>query len=202
MSVGVGYVPLLQNPPHHLANMVAKDSPLMIDCPPHKGGGMSSAHSDLDAAIAKLRMTAYMWQAMTAEDLRSKDLGRRTFRLDEEWTADTVSRDFLNARLIDRLDCEGAMRSTARVHVVRSEKTVKELRDANVAQQNPSAQKDGALFDYFQQALQQAGGPFVAGACPVVAGLILDSHYDVSQKLIVGHAALGCHKPEGLSLGM
>lgn len=50
------------------------------DCPPSKRGGFYSAHADLDGAIAKLRMTAYMWQALTAEDMRSKDLGRRSFR--------------------------------------------------------------------------------------------------------------------------
>lgn len=66
--------------------MIAKDSPLLIDCPPQKRGGISSAHSDLDAAINKFRMTAYMWQALTAEDLRVKGLDRRSFRLEEEWT--------------------------------------------------------------------------------------------------------------------
>lgn len=85
-------------------------SPLLIDCPPHKGGGISSAHADVDAAIAKFRMTAYMWQAMTAEDMRMKGLGRRSFRLDEEWTVDTVSREFSNASHTDSLHAEGAMR--------------------------------------------------------------------------------------------
>ena len=65
------YIPLLQYPPLHLAIMVAKDSPLLMDCPPQKAGGLSSAHSDLNAAVEKFRMTAYMWQAMTAEDMRS-----------------------------------------------------------------------------------------------------------------------------------
>lgn len=108
--ITVTYIPLLQFPPLHLAIMVAKDSPLIIDCPSHKRGGFSSAHSDLEAAIAKFRMTAYMWQAMTAEDLRLKGLGRRSFRLDEEWAADTVSRAFINAAYDDSLDYEGAMR--------------------------------------------------------------------------------------------
>lgn len=44
----VTYIPLLQFPPLHLAIMVAKDSPLLIDCPPSKRGGFSSAHADLD----------------------------------------------------------------------------------------------------------------------------------------------------------
>ena len=34
--LNLDYVPLLQSPPLHLAIMVAKDSPLLIDCPPGK----------------------------------------------------------------------------------------------------------------------------------------------------------------------
>lgn len=200
--IHVHYVPLLQYPPLHLAIMVAADSSCIIDCPPKKEAGFSSAHSDLDAAIAKFRMTAYMWQAMTAEDMRLKGLGRRSFRLDEQWMADTVSRDFLNAQHNGSLEQDGAMRSTAKVNVVRSTKTVKDLRDPNIAQQNPSASRPDALFDFFKDALVEAGGPFASDAHPIVAGLILDSHYNVSKKLIVGHAALGCHDPRGISLGM
>ncbi|KAF2469163.1 metallopeptidase [Lindgomyces ingoldianus] len=201
-QINLTYIPLLQYPPLHLAIMVAKDSPLLIDCPPNKRGGFSSAHSDLDAAIAKFRMTAYMWQAMTAEDLRLKGLGRRTFRLDEEWAADTVSREFLNARYDDSLNNEGAMRATAKIHVIRSSKTTKEIRDADLAQQNPSAQRKDDLFNWFTDALKEAGGPFTSSAHPIVAGLILDSHYSITQDLILGHAALGCHNPSGISLGM
>lgn len=78
------YAPLLQVPPLHLAIVVAKDPLIMIDCPPHERAAMSSAHSDLIAAIAKLRMTACMWQAFIAEDMRAEGLGRRSFRLGEE----------------------------------------------------------------------------------------------------------------------
>lgn len=202
IEISVNYIPLLQQPPLHLAIMVAADSPCLIDCPPHKASGLSSAHSSMEAAVAKLRMTAYMWQAMTAEDMRLKGLGRRTFRFDEEWTADTVSREFLQAGHNGSLDHEGAMRSTAKVHLIRSDKSTKEIRDANIAQQNPCAQRKNSLFDFFLDALKTAGGPFASDARPIVAGLILDSHYNVSKKLIVGHAALGCHNPEGISLGM
>jgi hypothetical protein len=202
IEINVNYVPLLQYPPLHLVIMVAADSPCLIDCPPSKAAGISSAHADLDAAIAKFRMTAYMWQAMTAEDLRLQGAGRRSFRLDEEWAADTISRAFLNARVDEALDSEGAMRSTAKINIIRSSKTVKEIRDKNIAQQNPAAHRKNDLFDYFLDALKEAGGPFTSDARPIVAGLILDSHYNVSQKLILGHAALGCHNPGGISLGM
>ncbi|EJD32777.1 hypothetical protein AURDEDRAFT_77464 [Auricularia subglabra TFB-10046 SS5] len=194
-SLKVNYLPLLQYPPLLLAIMVAKDSPLLMDCPPHKARGISSAHSDLDAAIAKLRMAAYMWQALTAEDLRSKGLGRRSFRLEEEWAVDTVSRDFAQAALEGPMFARNSesihMRSTAKVHVIRSDKTVKELRDPQVAQQNQNANQRDKLYDYFKAALLEHGGPFDATAQPTVAGLILDSHYSPQQNLILAHAALG-----------
>lgn len=197
-SVLLVYQPLLQIPPLHLAIMVAKDSPLVIDCPPAKYGAISSAHNSLDAVIAKFRMTAYMWQALTAEDVREKELGRRTFRFEEEWTADTTSFQTF------RTNAEGAvvMKSLPKVHIVRTEKTVAELRDAQIAQQNPGARRPHELHEIFTRALKAHGGPFESTCRPVVAGLILDSCYSLDQNLILGHAALGCHQRSGLSLGM
>lgn len=192
----LNYVPLLQTPPLHLAIMIAKDSPLLIDCPPNKRGAISSAHSDLDAAVKKFRMTAYMWQALTAEDLRSKHLGRRSFRLEEEWADETLSREFLKNPTVTR------MSSTAKIHLIRSEKTVAEIRDAQVAQQNEQGQRRDDLHKYFEESLKKHGGPFTASAHPIVAGLILDSSFSAEQNLILGHAALGCSNTQGLSLGV
>ncbi|KAL5348065.1 hypothetical protein ACLOAV_006545 [Pseudogymnoascus australis] len=196
IQVELNYIPLLQTPPLHLAIMIAKDSPLLIDCPPSKRGAISSAHSDLDAAVKKFRMTAYMWQALTAEDLRSKHLGRRSFRLEEEWAEETLSREFLKSFT------KSQMSSTAKIHLVRSEKTVAEIRDAQVAQQNEQSHRREDLHKYFEEALKKHGGPFVASSHPIVAGLILDSSFSAEQNLILGHAALGCSNTRGLSLGI
>lgn len=174
--------------------MVAKDSPLAIDCPPRKYGGLSSAHSSLEAAIAKFRTTAYMWQALTAEELRKDGLGRRSFRLEEEWAADSLSQSFTTH--------DAKMQSTAKIHLIRADKTVAELRDAQIAQQNPSGRRRDDLHKIFSEALSAHGAPFASEARPVVAGLILDSHYDAESKLILAHAALGAHNPSGLSLGI
>ena len=193
------YIPLLQCPPLHLAVMVAKDSPLLMDCPPQKAGGLSSAHSDLTAAIEKFRMTAYMWQAMTAEDMRTKGLGRRTFRLEEEWTIDTVSRDFINARHTDLRHFEDAVRSTAKVTVVKSSKTKNEI--LFVAGRGSRINGDNELFDIFMEALADHGGPFDVQTSPVVAGLILDAHYDQRNDQTAGHVSTGRHQPKGVSLG-
>jgi len=198
-TLTVTYIPLLQTPPLHLAIMVAKDSALLIDCPLMKRGGISSAHADIDAAISKFRTTAYMWQALTAEDMRSKGLGRRSFRLDEEWTTETLSREYVQVSLESSAS---HMRSTAKIHLVRSDKTVAELRDAQVAQQNPNGCRKDDLHKYFTAALEAYGGIFDSSAHPVVAGLILDSAYSSEQNLVLGHAALGAYNPTGISLGM
>lgn len=194
----VNYVPLLQLPPLHLAIMVAKDSPLLIDCPSSKHGSISSAHRGIDAAIAKFRTTAYMWQALTAEDLRQKGLGRRSFRLDEEWNVNTTTeRAFKPVP-----DTASVTRTVAKVHIVSSEKTVAELRDPDYAQQNSHGRKRDELHKIFEDALRAYGGSFASTNRPVVAGLVLDSTYSPETNLIHAHAALGCHKRNGLSLGI
>lgn len=205
LEVQVTYIPLLETPPLHLAIMIGKDSPLLIDCPPAKHGGISSTHSSLDAAIAKFRMTAYMWQAMTAEDMRMKGLQRRAFRLEEEWSADTTSSMFLNVFHEEELFAAGAMRATAKVHLIPSTHTVKEIRDIKNAQHNHHGRGRSTLHTWFTDAIQAYGKSntsFSASARPVVAGLILDSHYSPTRDIILGHAALGAHNPSGLSLGI
>lgn len=203
----VTYLPLLQTPPLHLAVLVAADSPLLMDCPPHKAAGISSAHAGLDAAVRKLRMAAYMWQAGTAEDMRGKGLGRRAFRLEEEWGrgVDTVSSAFVNAAC--ELDHDpssfaaGAEEgggecspyaATAKVHVVRTERTVAELRNAGNRMK---------LRDWFCDALVKhhsggdvSGGPF-AGPDTVVAGLVLDSHYSAAQDAVLANPVM---PPQGV----
>ncbi|KAF7332389.1 hypothetical protein MKEN_00120700 [Mycena kentingensis (nom. inval.)] len=178
----VVYQPLLQLPPLHLAILVAKDSPLVIDCPPSKFGAISNAHSSLDAAIAKFRLTAYMWQAQTAEDLRLKGLGRRSFRLDEERGRDTTVRLASVPAVVPK------------VHIVRTDKTVAELRE------------EGApLQDIFLGALRAYGAPFDAADRPVVAGLILDTHYSPTNDQLGGQASApsgSAFNPDGISLGM
>ncbi|KAL4871503.1 hypothetical protein BDV12DRAFT_194268 [Aspergillus spectabilis] len=198
VSISLNYVPLLQLPPLHLAILVAKDSPLLIDCPPAKYGAVSTAHSSLDAAVAKLRMSAYMWQALTAEDFQEKGLGRRSFRLDEEWGSNTTLQTFHQEGKVG-----GTMSTVAKVHIIRSEKSVAKIRDAQVAQQNPRGRDRDALHRYFETALAASGIPvFESRNRPVVAGLVLDAHYSAEQSMILGHAALGCHKPDGISLGI
>lgn len=159
------YIPLLQTPPLYLAILIAKDSPLVIDCPPAKRGRISTAHSALDAAIQKFRMTAYMWQAIIAEEMKETHLGRRTFRLEEEWDSETLT--------MDRKFCSTLhMQSTAKVHLVRTEKTVAELYHISSTE---SVDGKTTLSDVFRDALQKYGPPFESSRSPMVAGIVLDT---------------------------
>ncbi|ODQ56121.1 hypothetical protein SAICODRAFT_86701 [Saitoella complicata NRRL Y-17804] len=167
--LNVSYLPLTQNPPLHLAILVAKDSPHKFDTMPNRGP------NDLEEAKKKLRMAGYLWQSFTAEQMHRNGMGRRTFRLDEEWGLDTLS-------------SPPALRQTARIHVIRTDKTTAELRHPNRAQQNPQGNDTGALFGITLDALRAAGIPFTNGKV-WVACLLLDAHWD--GKLITAHAALG-----------
>ncbi|KAK7206832.1 putative peptidase family-domain-containing protein [Myxozyma melibiosi] len=178
-NLQLNYTPLLQNAPLHLAIMVARDSEFKFDSPPAK---TESEGNGLEAASRKLRVAGYLMQAFTGEQMSRNGMGRRTFRLDEEWAPDTLSR------------YDGRSRMTAKIHVIRSDKTMKEIRDADVAQQNDKGKDTGGLFDYALNAIRKHGGPFAptpTGEDTHVAVLILDSKWDPKRNLIRGHAAIG-----------
>ena len=210
LELKLTHVPMTQIPPLHLAVMVAKDSPLLIDCPPSKRGTSSSAHSSLDAVVAKFRMTAYMWQAMTAEDMREKGFGRLSFRLDEEWGTDTTT--------IESSRPSRKKGIVPKVRIIKSESTVAEITAHALPydhlghpapdDMSPScppphrgySRDNQGLFDKFQAAIHASGDPFASSDRPVVAGLILDSHYDATGRTLYGAAAQARHARNGASL--
>lgn len=167
----VNYIPLLQNPPLHLCIFIARDSPCKFDVPPEKRG-----QDTLDVAVEKMRVAGYMWQAFCAEQMQRNGLGWRTFRLDEAWLPDTLS--FQDGK---------RQRHTAQVHIVRSKYSVAEIRDPRRAQQNPNRNDNvPSLHAMFMEDIQRHS--LFKHPC-IVAGLILDTHWD--GKLVLGHAALG-----------
>ncbi|KAL3229121.1 putative zinc metalloproteinase [Nakaseomyces bracarensis] len=175
-TVDCFYSPLDQNLPIHLCLVVAKDSPLQFDSPAsqiQKEGG-----NGLDLAVKKMRIGARLMQAFTNEQMLRNGFGHRTIKFVEEYTWDT------------QFEQRIAMRNTIKVHIVRSDKTTNEIRDIDVAQQNPNAKRSGDLFGMAMDALRKYGGPFTQGEKPVMAACVfLDAHWD--GKLIRGHAALG-----------
>lgn len=176
-SLSVKYVPLLQNPPVYLCLLVAKDSPCLFDSPKtqiQKEGGHG-----LDLAIKKLRTGARMMQAFTNEQMLRNGFGQRVFQFVEEYGQDTLFEDGIN-------------RNTVKIHILKSEKTLKELRSPDWAQQNPKASDSGRLFGVAMEALEAYGGPFRNASEPVQAAVMfLDTHWDKKLNLILTHAALG-----------
>ena len=174
----VHMIPPVGAPPLQLAIILAKDSPGTFDAVPAR---IEREGNGLEIAIRKFRLAAYLWQAFTAEQMWRNKLGRRAFRFEEEWTTGAANhRDREN----------GTLRSEARVHVIRTDKTVAELRDLNRAQQNKNASDAGGLYSITADAVRDYFKP-LPGQQLYVSALLLDAHWDTTSKTIVGHAALG-----------
>ncbi|KAJ2904641.1 hypothetical protein MKZ38_007477 [Zalerion maritima] len=176
--VMVHMLPPMNAPPLHLAILLGSDSPGTFDAMPARA---EREGNGLDTAMRKFRMAAYLWQAFTSEQMFRNKLGRRAFRFDEEWMTGT-------SNIRDRE--MGTMRSEAKVHIIRTDKTVNELRDLEKAQQYEKASKKGALFDIAKQAVTNYFQP-LDGQKLHVSVLLLDAHWDTSSQVITGHAALG-----------
>lgn len=174
----VHMLPNTSAPPLQLVILQGRDSLGTYDAPPAR---VEKEGNGLDMAIRKYRMAAYLWQAYTAEQMFRNKLGRRVFRFEEEWIPGTTNHRDLEY---------GTMRSEARIHVVRSDKTVAELRDLNKAQQYEQATDKNALFDIALDAVRAHFNP-IPGQQLYCSVLLLDSQWDKEAKVIRGHAALG-----------
>lgn len=176
--ITINMLPPNNSPPLQLAIFLGKDSPGTFDAIPAR---VEREGNNLETAVRKFRMAAYLWQAYTAEQMHRNKLGRRVFRFDEEWVQGTAcyrDREF------------GTMRSEARVHVIRTDKTVQELRSLHLAQQNGSAGNRDGLYDIGLRALRSYFDP-KPGQKIYVSAMFLDSHWDKESNTIVAHAALG-----------
>ena len=174
----LNYLPLNNTPPLQLVILVGSDSPCTFDAVPQR---LQQEGNDLDIAIRKFRMAAHLWQAFTAEQMCRNNFGRRCFRFEEEWQTGTLSVH----------DWEvGRMKNEARVHVVRSAKTVAELRDLQYAQQYGPATQKGELYSIASDAIKQHF-KMRPGQKQYVAALLLDAHWDPNVGTITAHAALG-----------
>lgn len=176
--VTVHMLPMMNAPPLQLAILLAKDSPGTFDAPPTR---IDREGNGLETAVRKFRMAAYLWQAFTAEQMWRNKLGRRAFRFEEEWTTGSANhRDREN----------GTMRSEARIHIIRCDKTLAELRDLNKAQQYDQATDKDALFGIASDAIKDYFNP-LPGQKLYVSVLLLDAHWDSLTGTVAGHAALG-----------
>ncbi|KAL2831067.1 putative peptidase family-domain-containing protein [Aspergillus cavernicola] len=176
--ININHLPLSNSPPLHLVALLGKDSDGTFDAVPER---KQREGNDLDAAIRKYRMAAYLWQAFTGEQMFRNNLGRRCFRFEEEWQPGTTSQ---------RDTASGLMRNEAKIHIIRSEKTVAELRDLQLAQQYGPATRKDELFRIAQDAVLNHLG-LKPGQKQYVSVLLLDTHWDTESQIITGHAALG-----------
>ncbi|KAH3670344.1 hypothetical protein WICMUC_004840 [Wickerhamomyces mucosus] len=180
-ELSIYYQPLTQNQPIHLCLLIAKDSPATFDTTSIK---KQQEGNDLNLAIKKLRVAGRLMQAYTNEQMLRAGFGNRTFNFVEEETNDT---QFFQEN-------ESVIRNTIKIHVLRSRRTLSEIRDPNAAQQNEQGSRRGQLFDFAGEALRDYGAPFSTATpeTPVQAAvLLLDSHWDKKLNLILAHAALG-----------
>lgn len=154
------------NEPVNLVIVAARDSDMKYD---------DVRPTTVDDAIRRFRLAACLWQCYTAEQMIRNGFGPRTFPLAQEWGQDTVSGT-------------GQMESIPKVTVIRSSRTMKEIRDTNRLQQAKDPKNRGpSLFDIAADAL--ANSPEFRGKRAQVSALILDSTKQGDN--IVGHAALG-----------
>ena len=176
--ISINYLPLNNAPPLQLVVLVGKDSPCTFDAPPHR---REREGNGLDIAIRKFRMAAHLWQAFTTEQMYRNNFGRRCFRFEEEWQTGTLSiRDWE----------VGRMKNEIKIHVVRSDKTVAELRSLDYAQQYGPATKKGELYSLTADAVKRHFR-IRPGQKQYVVALLLDAHWDAEVGTITGHAALG-----------
>lgn len=176
--LSVHMLPNTNAPPLQLAILLGKDSPGTFDALPARA---EREGNGLETAVQKFRMAAYLWQAFTAEQMWRHKFGRRVFRFEEEWTSGSANyRDREN----------GTMRSEARIHIIRSDKTVAELRDLNKAQQYDQATDKDALFGIAADAVRKHFNA-LTGQKQYVSVMLLDTHWDTDAKTVRAHAALG-----------
>ena len=169
---------MVNAPPLQLVILLGKDSQGTYDAVPER---VQREGNNLETAIRKFRMAAYLWQAFTGEQMHRNGFGRRCFRFEEEWQTGSLTHR-------DRET--GQMRNEAKIHVIRSDKTVAQLRDLDVAQQYEKGQRKGDLFSYAMDAVKAHFNP-LQGQKQYVSVLLLDTHWDTQIKTIRGHAALG-----------
>ncbi|GMM35935.1 putative metalloendopeptidase [Saccharomycopsis crataegensis] len=183
LTYHLNYKKMVENPTTNLCLLLAKDSPGVFDSPEYK---IKREGNDINTAVRKLRFGARLMEAFTSEQMRRNGFGNRCFRFTEEAAIDSLSSQ----------ERGNVQRETVKVHVIRMDQTVAEIHDPNVAQQNPNGNNTGALFGWAADAVRKymnenPGLESFKGENFQASCMIMDAHWDPSQNLLLGHAALG-----------
>ena len=174
----LNYLPLNSAPPLQLVILAGCDSPCTFDAVPQRA---QQEGNNLAVAMRKFRMAAHLWQSFTAEQMYRNNFGRRCFRFEEEWQTGTLSMNDFEA---------GTMKNETKIHFIRTEETVAELRNIQFAQQHQPATQKGELYSVAAKAIKKHFS-VRPGQKQYVATLLLDAHWDSKVGTILGHAALG-----------
>lgn len=184
-KLSLKFNPLTNNKPVHLCLILGRDSNGSYDMPSYrlKRGEVAN----LDSAVKKLKVAGRLMQSFTQDDFRSVGLSNRSFQFVEE----TVSYQGIYGYTVN----SPTPHQEVKVHVLRSPKTVAELRDPNLAQQNPKANNNGGLFSHAIDLVKKTPEIYAPyqklGTAIQCAVLYLDAHFDVKEQMILTHAALG-----------
>lgn len=165
--LNVNYLPMNNSPPLRLALLVANDSKYVFDTSAER---MQSEGNDISLAVKKYRVAAQLWQTFTAEKMSQMGLGRRTFRLEEEYTMSTLSSQDQESSI---------MRNEPVVSIVQMDKTTEEIRLMSESQ----------LLQASIDALHQFLRPYPE-QIEHVAAMLLDSHWDPMTRQLTGHSAM------------
>lgn len=175
----------LKNKPVHLCLILGKDSDGSYDLPSYKR--QRGEQANLNTAIRRLKVAARMMQAFTQDEMRRVGFSNRSFQFVEE----TVSHQGIFGYNVE----SPVPHQEVKVHVLRSPKSMADLRDPNIAQQNPKGTNTGELFGHANHLVMNTPEMFQwykDNDTPIQAACIyLDSHYDAKMDMILTHAALG-----------
>lgn len=130
--------PLPQNKPVHFCVILGSDSTGAYDMPKYKLKRGEVAN--LDTAIQRLKVACRMMQAFTQDEFHRLGLSNRSF----QWVEETTNFQQVFGYNVN----SPSPHTEVKIHVIRSPKTVKELRDPDLAQQNPKAKNNGGLFSH------------------------------------------------------
>ncbi|OAA73656.1 Mannose-binding lectin [Cordyceps fumosorosea ARSEF 2679] len=186
--ITIHMIPSMRAPPLQLAIMLAKDSPATFPTTPTRA---EREGNGLETAIRKYRMAAYLWQAFTAEQMWRNKMGRRTFRFEEEWTTGS-------ANYRDRET--GNMRSEARVHVIRCNKTVAELQQLADSRDTTAASRE-AMKEEVADSIRAYFHP-LPGQRNHLAAMLLDIDWDISPDDVVAAETTTSSNPDEADIAL
>lgn len=181
-SLTLHYNELPENKPIHFCVVLGKDSNGSYDMPRYKL--QRGEVANLDTAIQRLKVAGRLMQAFTQDEFHRLGLSNRSFPFVEE---------IQNSQRVFGYNMDSPTpHKEVKIHVLRSPKTVEELRNPDYAQQYEGAKDNGFLFSHAIDLISESDliKPYrERGTSIQCAVMYLDSTWN--GNFITTHAALG-----------